>query len=144
VLSGGRTSLRRDDPAPPEARSAAGLARWLGVSGERIVLSETARTTAEEARALETLARRRGWRSVLLVTSATHLPRSVATFRRLTTLMITPVACDYLYAASDRGGTPTLASGIQDLLPDAGALNLTSVAVREGIGLIVYRLRGWV
>ena len=93
LVSGGRVSFAADDPASSEARSAAALARTLGVPQGQILLSEQARTTAEEASALNEMARRRGWRSVLLVTSATHLPRSVATFRHLTDLTIVPVAC---------------------------------------------------
>ena len=82
-------------PASSQARSAADLAGSLGVPADRILLSEQGRNTAEEARALDRMARAREWRSVLLVTSATHLPRSVATFRRLTGLTIIPVACDF-------------------------------------------------
>ena len=57
-----------------------------------MLLLEQPRNTAEEARALQQLAGARRWRSVLLVTSATHLPRALATFRRLAGVTVIPVA----------------------------------------------------
>jgi uncharacterized SAM-binding protein YcdF (DUF218 family) len=143
LLSGGKVSFNADDPAPPEARSAAALAGRLGVPTQRIVLSEAARNTAEEAQALQEMAERRGWRRVLLVTSATHLPRSLATFRRLTDLTIIPVACDFQLPARGSMGRPTLAGALMDLQPSASALAGTSQALRELMGLAAYRLRGW-
>jgi uncharacterized SAM-binding protein YcdF (DUF218 family) len=143
LVSGGRVTFTDDDPAPTEARSAAELARSLGVPPERILLSEQARNTAEEALALDSMARVRGWRSVLLVTSATHLPRSVATFRRLTGLTIIPVACDYQLASREAIGNLTPSSALIDLLPNAEALALTSMAMKESLGPWAYRMRGW-
>lgn len=143
LLSGGKVSFNAGDPAPPEARSAAALATRLGVSPSRIVLSEQARNTAEEAGALQEIAARRGWRTVLLVTSATHLPRSLATFRRLTDLTIIPVPCDFQLPARGSIGKPSLAGTLMDLQPSASALAGTSQALRELMGLAAYRLRGW-
>ncbi len=143
LVSGGVVSLRGQDPAPPEAQSAATLARWMGVDADRILLSDQARNTAEEARALRAIAASRNWHSVLLVTSARHLPRSVATFRHLTDLNIVPVACDFQVVDQGRGGHATAASLLDDVLPSAGALANTSTNLRELMGLAVYRLRGW-
>ena len=143
VLSGGRVTFRRDDPAPAEARSAATLARWLGVPAGTILLSEAARNTAEEAAAVQELANRQGWRSVLLVTTASHLPRATATFRARTDLTIVPVACDFLLEDPDRTGRRTPASLVFEIVPDARMLLATSTAMREVLGMLVYRLRGW-
>lgn len=144
VVSGGRVSFANDDPTPPEARYAATLATSLGVPPERIVRSEAPRTTAEEARAMAAIARERGWRSVLLVTSATHLPRATATFRRLSGLRIIPVACDFQLPKRELSGRPTPGSLVMDLLPSAGALASTTVSLKELVGLAAYRLRGWI
>ena len=143
VLSGGRVTFRRDDPAPAEARSAATLARWLGGPASTILLSEAARNTAEEAAAVQELANRQGWRSVLLVTTASHLPRATATFRARTDLTIVPVACDFLLEDPDRTGRGTPASLVFEIVPDARMLLATSTALREVLGMLVYRLRGW-
>lgn len=143
VLSGGRVTFRSEDPAPAEARSAAVLARWLGVPEGTILVSDTPRNTAEEAVAVQELAKRGNWRSVLLVTSASHLPRATATFRARTDLTVVPVACDFLLASPELAGRRNLASLALDLIPDARALWTTSEAMREGLGMVVYRIRGW-
>ncbi len=143
LVSGGRVSFMANDPAAPEARLAAALATSLGVPADRIVVSEEGRNTAEETRALVKLAEGRGWRSLLLVTSATHLPRSLATLRRATNLRIIPVACDFQLADRASFGTPTPAGVLLSVLPNAEALVLTTTAMREHLGLLVYRLRGW-
>lgn len=144
VFTGGKVALSAADPAASEARSAANLAAQLGLPAGRMLLLEQPRNTAEEARAVAGLAAARSWHSVLLVTSATHLPRAVATFRRLApTLTLIPVACDFQLPARNQLGSPTPASLLQDLLPDAEDLHLSTVALKEHLGLLIYRLRGW-
>jgi uncharacterized SAM-binding protein YcdF (DUF218 family) len=143
VVSGGRVGFNAGDPAPSEADTAARLAGELGVPADRIVRSGDPRNTGEEAEAIDRLARARGWRSLLLVTSASHLPRSLATFERRTRLRITPVATDFLLPARGAYGTPTLASVTMDLLPSASALELTTQMLKEHLGRLAYRWRGW-
>jgi uncharacterized SAM-binding protein YcdF (DUF218 family) len=143
VVSGGRVTFASGDPSPPEATYAATLAASLGVPPERIVRSEAPRNTAEEAMAMRAIARERGWRTLLLVTSATHLPRATATFRHLTDLRIVPVACDFQLAARNQSGQATAESLVLDLLPKAGSLASTTSSLKELLGLTVYRLRGW-
>jgi uncharacterized SAM-binding protein YcdF (DUF218 family) len=143
VVSGGRVTFNADDPTPPEATYAAALAQKLGVPAEQIVRSEGPRNTAEEAIAMGKIARERGWRSLLLVTSATHLPRATATFRHLSGLKIVPVACDFQLAARNQSGQTTGESLLLDLLPQAGALATTTSSLKELLGLFVYRLKGW-
>lgn len=145
LVSGGRVSFMANDPAVGEARLAKALATSLGVAADRIVTSEEGRNTAEEAGALVRVARQRGWSSLLLVTSATHLSRSLATLRRAAPeLRIIPVACDFQLADRSSFGTPTLAGSVLSVLPSAEALVLTTTALREHLGLLAYRLRGWV
>ncbi|MEB3172339.1 MAG: YdcF family protein [Cyanobacteriota bacterium] len=143
VFTGGKVKLTAGDPSSSEAASAAALAAALGLPPERMLLLEQPRNTAEEARALGQLAAERRWRSVLLVTSATHLPRAVATFKRLSRVNVVPVACDFQLPARDQRGRLTAASLLEELLPDAEELHLSTVALKEHLGLLVYRLRGW-
>jgi len=143
VTSGAQISFTAADPAPAEAFSAKALAEELGVPSQRIVPNPLSKTTAEEARDIGQLAKQRGWSKVLLVTSAFHLPRSLATFERRSGLQVIPVACDFLLPERQRLGSPTPGSVVQDLLPDAGALYLSSVALKEHLGLALYRLKGW-
>jgi uncharacterized SAM-binding protein YcdF (DUF218 family) len=143
VLTGGKVRLTAADPAASEARSAATLAAQLGLRPAQMLLLEQPRNTAEEARAVQQLAGQRRWRSVLLVTSATHLPRALATFRRLAEVTVIPVACDFQLPDQSQRGQLTAASLIEDLLPDAEDLHNSTVALKEHLGLLIYRLRGW-
>ena len=80
---------------------------------------------------------------MLLVTSAFHLPRSLATFDKRSGLTVIPIACDFLLPERERFGRPTPGSFVQDLLPSAEALYLSSLALKEHLGLALYRLKGW-
>jgi uncharacterized SAM-binding protein YcdF (DUF218 family) len=143
VFTGGKVKLSAADPGEPEARSAARLAGTLGLPATRMVLLDQPRNTAEEARALGQLAQARRWRRVLLVTSATHLPRALATFQRLSSIEVVPVACDFVLPQRDQMGSPTAASMLEDLLPDAEDLHSSTVVLKEYLGLLIYRWRGW-
>lgn len=105
----------------------------MGIGPERIILEERARNTYENAvltRAL--LAPQPGQRWVL-VTSAYHMPRSVAVFRQAG-MEVWPLPVDY--RTRDAGDLVRLF----DRIP-AGHERL-DLAVREWIGLIAYRLAG--
>lgn len=143
VTSGGRVSFTGHDPAPPEALWARDLAQELGLPADRILINPGSRTTAEEARDIGALGRRRGWSRVLLVTSAFHMPRSLATFQQRSGLTVVPVACDYQLPDRAHYGKPTLGNTLKSLLPDAEALYLSTLALKEHLGLAIYRLRGW-
>ena len=110
---------------------------------EQILLNPNSRTTAEEARDIGQLGRRRGWTRVLLVTSAFHMPRSLASFQQRSGLEVVPVACDYQLPSRANYGDPTAGSVLKSLLPDAEFLYLSTVALKEHIGLAAYRLKGW-
>lgn len=147
VVSGGRVSFTAADPRPPEAVNARRLAEELGVPAAAILSLDTPRTTAEEATQFAVMARRHRWRSVLLVTSALHLPRATATFRhRLSrqrpAVRVWPVATDFLLEPPAGRGGVTVGSLLLDLIPDAGSLALSTSVLREWVGLVVYRWRG--
>lgn len=143
VTSGDRVSFTGNDPAPPEALWARDLAQELGLPANRILINPGSRTTAEEARDIGALGQQRGWSRVLLVTSAFHMPRSLATFQQRSGLEVVPVACDYQLPDRAHYGKPTLGNTVKGLLPEAEALYLSTLALKEHLGLVIYRLRGW-
>ena len=71
------------------------------------------------------------------------MPRALATVEHLNKVRVIPVACDYQLPRRGLLGKPTAASVIEDVLPDAEDLYLSTVALKEHLGLLVYRLRGW-
>jgi uncharacterized SAM-binding protein YcdF (DUF218 family) len=78
LLSGGHVG------APPaEAELMRLLALQQGVAEDRIVIEDRARNTFENALYTGRIMRERGWRRVVVVTDAFHLPRALYVFRRL-------------------------------------------------------------
>lgn len=143
VTSGARVGFTAHDPAPAEALSARSLALDLGARPGQILVNAGSRTTAEEAAQIGALGRQRGWRRILLVTSGFHMQRSLATFRTRSGLEVIPVSCDFQLPARGSYGSPSPGSLALDLLPEANALALSTMALKEHLGLSVYRLRGW-
>src|ERR1019366_7836195 len=72
------------------------LVEW-GVPRTAILVDARSRTTRENAVETERILTARGARSLLLVTSALHMPRAVAAFRK-TRLSVIPSPTDYLIA----------------------------------------------
>lgn len=119
---------------PPEATFlAAQLERW-GLPADRIVVEPRSRNTRENAVESARIVRERGWTSLVLVTSAAHMPRALGCFRALG-LEPAPYPVD---AHSTRWHLEPGA-----LLPRAEHLARSTVVLRELAGRVIYRLRGW-
>jgi uncharacterized SAM-binding protein YcdF (DUF218 family) len=107
----------------------------LGVPADAILVERQSRNTRENAVDTATLWREKGFRSGLLVTSAIHMPRAIATFRAVG-LNLTPWPADF-HVDHSSGYT------IFDFLPDAHWLALTTASVKEWLGLAVYQWLAW-
>lgn len=79
---------------------------------------------------------RRGIERIILVTSAIHMPRAAGAFRK--------VGFDVVAAPADFQTGWGESSAMCRWIPATGALGGSSRALREWLGLSVYRLRGWV
>jgi len=144
ILSGGNIdwlSTRMQTPAEEMAT----LLDLMGVPPEAMVLQTRSRNTYEDALFSSELLRERGIERILLVTSAFHMPRSVALFRH-TGLDVIPAPVDFsVTEASWRDLTSgDLRGRMLGFFPSAGNLSQTSNAIKEYLGILVYRLRGWV
>ncbi len=121
--------------AYPEGAVMRDMLMTLGVPAEVIEVGTTSRNTYENATEARTILRGPPFASVLLVTSAAHMPRALAVFRKAG-FAAEPAPCDF--RSNDR-----LTATALDWLPQAGAFAMTSNAVREWIGYYFYRWRGW-
>jgi uncharacterized SAM-binding protein YcdF (DUF218 family) len=133
VVSGGRQPW--DEGQGPEAVAMLEFLTDLGVPEDRILLEGRSRNTYDNARETGELLAERGIERLILVTSAMHMPRAAATFRAAG-MNVVPAPTDYEVTAQ-QGRT------LLDFLPDAEALEGSSRAFREYLGLWVYRQRGW-
>jgi uncharacterized SAM-binding protein YcdF (DUF218 family) len=131
VLVSAGVVLPQPGDVPEAERLAAKLEAW-GVPPERIVVEATSRNTRENAIESGRIAAARGWRTLLLVTSAAHVPRAVGCFRAVgIELDVLPVD----HRAGDGRG--------RGWLPRAGALAKSTDAIRELAGRVVYRVAGY-
>lgn len=111
------------------------LARW-GVPADAMLPLGPNRDTHDEALKVRTLAAERGWKRVLLVTSANHMRRASATFRHLG-IEVTPAPCNFLTSVGT--GEVPFFSGV------SGSDGFTKVGfwLHEEIGWLEYWRRGW-
>ena len=110
------------------------LVRW-GVPEDVILLEASSRNTRENALYTKNVVDSIHCEKALLVTSAAHMPRSLAAFRAVG-ISATPVSTDVRAAETDQ-------VTVIDFLPDARALRHSSDAIREMVGQWVYELKGW-
>lgn len=99
---------------------------------DQIRLTPLVQNTAEEAYEVARMLPE-GSRHILLVTSAYHMPRARSQFESQG-LTVTPYPVDLRVGVR--------AFTILDLLPEASALERTSLAFREALGRVFYSLRG--
>jgi uncharacterized SAM-binding protein YcdF (DUF218 family) len=130
LLSGGLVF-----PQPGEVveadRLAAKLAQW-GVTPAQIVVETSSRNTRENAIETGRLAASRGWKLLLVVTSAAHAPRALGCFRAVG---LEPDILPVDRRAGDWKGL--------GWLPRADALNRSTDAIHELAGRVAYRLAGY-
>jgi uncharacterized SAM-binding protein YcdF (DUF218 family) len=128
-------NLQWQQTRAPEAEQIAYLLKEWGVPRDALIIEDQSRNTVENAARSKPVWDAHGFRSGLLVTSAFHMPRALAVFRR--------AGVDVEPSPADFGGRPLLEGGILSFMPDAAALQTSSLMVREWIGMLVYRIRGW-
>ena len=132
VVSGGMNE--RAGALTPESIPMRDMMIDLGVPADQILLEASSQNTYEQALRLRSLLDAHGIENFVLVTSPTHMRRAMATF-------------------IGRGFNPIPSSSAQHVegflsdqwvfLPDSDALEASRLAMREGMALIYYALRGW-
>jgi uncharacterized SAM-binding protein YcdF (DUF218 family) len=131
IFTGGVGSLLYGGPT--EGELARRFYASLGIAASRVTIEEESRDTAENARFTWPLAAPKPGERWLLVTSAFHMPRAIGAFRRVG-FAVEAYPVDYR------------TRGVEDLArPFASlgeGLRRTDVAVREWIGLVIYRVAG--
>lgn len=139
IVSGGRAEWFGEG-GNPESDDMAAIAMALGVPTSAIAQDATSLNTRENAVNVKAIMQQRGLKKILLVTSALHMPRSLAIFRKLE-IEVIAAPTDFLTVSNtnEKG----FAGNLFDLLPDADALKNTTNALKEIVGTLVYRLVGW-
>jgi uncharacterized SAM-binding protein YcdF (DUF218 family) len=134
VVSGGNLPWRRQEVL--EAELAAGLLHEWGVPRSALLIEGGSANTRQNALNTRQLLEQHGLHRVLLVTSAMHMPRALAAFRSAGVDAV-PSPTDYT-VVDESPHTPL------DFLPNSEDLARTTRAIKEYLGLGVYRWRGWI
>lgn len=128
----------------PEAPAMAYFMSVAGVPEDALTLEIQSRNTYENAVETSKLLEGQNIERIILVTSAMHMPRSIKIFSRFGCEVI-PAPTDFLLTQADWDyyTRPNLAIQFRNLLPRADNLNVTTDALKEYLGILVYGLRGW-
>lgn len=128
----------------PGSAVMAELLTLCGVPKEAILQETVSVNTYENAAETVKMLQAQGIDRIVLVTSAMHMPRSMALFAKYD-LAVTAAPTDFLATDGEIAyyAQPDLGVQLVHFLPDAGSLEKTSMAIKELIGIAVYRLRGW-
>ncbi len=132
----------------PAASSPAGemttLLQFLGVPQNAIWLEPASQNTYENAVNACRMLKEAGLTRAYLVTSAMHMPRSLALFQKQGCSVI-PAPTDYnvTFQGWEDLWHPRFPGVLVDLLPNANHLALLTSALKEYLGMAIYSLRGW-
>lgn len=131
LVSGGDGSL--SGRYEGDAAVAARFFDAFGIAPERLIRETGSRTTFENVTETKALLAENGLSGCLLVTSAFHMPRSVGLFRKAG-LDVLPWPTDYRTTGEARLAL--------DVTQPSTNSQLTTTALREWTGLLLYRLAG--
>ncbi len=134
IISGGSGSAMDQ-----EASEAHLLSKYFvpefGIPIERILTDGTSRNTFENAANTSKILNKHGLKRPVLITSASHMPRALACFRKQG-IEPFPYPVDFI----SRLGRLNIAS----FLPKASSLAVTNRAIHEYVGLLAYRIMGYI
>ncbi len=139
IVTGGRAAWLGAG-GPPESEDMVSLAEAMGVPRRAILTDSSSLNTYENARNVKVILRQKGLQQVLLVTSALHMPRALAIFDKQK-IPAFPAPTDYLVVESQ--ARKNFWASLLDWLPEAESLRNTTRALKEYVGLGIYRLKGW-
>lgn len=143
LVSGGNINWSSWGSSTPASEMVV-LLEMLGVPEQALWIQDRSQNTREDAEFSKVILNEKRIEEIILVTSALHMPRSVALFEKQgfkvipapTDFKITQAGWENLWKAS-------LESYMIALFPSTENLSSTSVALKEYIGLIIYRFLGW-
>ncbi|MGI0487555.1 YdcF family protein [Pantanalinema rosaneae CENA516] len=141
ILAGGRIDWWGDQPS--ESADMAAIVELMGVPKSAILQEPDSLTTYENAVNVKKILDAQGIRQILLVTSAMHMPRSLLIFQKQGIDAI-PAPVDFLTTDRDlQAMQSSPQSVLLTLMPEADRLKETTRALKEYLGTVIYRLRGW-
>lgn len=143
LLSGGSARLAGGSDST-DAGNMANVLVDIGIPREALVLETTSRNTRENALETWSILSGQEIERIVLVTSASHMPRAESVFRAVG-FDVVPAPTDF--QVTQQGWAyctrPHVLVQLHNLIPAAFYLDQTTRALKEYVGLVVYGLRGW-
>ncbi|MCE1252337.1 MAG: YdcF family protein [Anaerolineae bacterium] len=141
LLSGGNITWMADSSTSTPASEMADILALTRVPADAIWLENKSLNTAENASFCKEILQAKGIRSIILVTSAMHMPRAKALFERQG-LQVIPAPVDFTItqAGWDSATQLNIPNQIINFFPNASSLSLTTNVLKEYFGIIVYGL----
>ena len=142
LLSGGTLDWVESLGTP--ARQMAEILEMMAIPSEALWLEERSRNTYENALYSAEILHQEGIQQILLVTSASHMPRSVGVFEAQG-FDVVPLPTDFVVTKSpqEMTGKINLETVLLGLVPSVDNMALTTRMLKEYIGIFVYKMRGW-
>lgn len=128
ILPGGSSFSQKT----AEAEVAARTLRACGIEDKNLIIERKSCNTSENAKFTKQLCQAMGFKKVILVTSASHLPRSTMLFRR--------EGMDVVPYPSDFRTDNELKLDVSTFTPNRFSLNNTSSALKEYLGILAIKL----
>jgi uncharacterized SAM-binding protein YcdF (DUF218 family) len=143
IASGGRVAWNGEDQSKGEAQDMASLMVMMGVPQTAIVLEPKSLNTYQNAVNVKQILEEKNINEIILVTSAFHMPRAIAIFQKLG-ITAYPAPTDFLVDQADREPSTTIQDFILDSFPQADNIAFNTKALKEYIGHLIYRFKGWI
>lgn len=141
ILSGGR--IEWFGKGTPESEDMATILTSIGIPKEALIQEPDSLNTYQNAVNVRKILEQRNIKRVLLVTSALHMPRSLLIFQKQN-IDVIAAPTDFLVSTGElQELTSTPKAAILNLLPDTSNIDQFTSALKEYIGIVIYRLRGW-
>ncbi|MEM4271303.1 MAG: YdcF family protein [Candidatus Pacearchaeota archaeon] len=133
LFTGGSGILFQEDAI--ESKHAFQILTSLGIPKDKIILESKSKNTYENALYVSKILKEQNWKKIILITSAFHMKRASLCFQKLG-IEVIPYPTDYR----------TLKREINwdTLVPSVGALETSTIAIKEWIGLVVYTWSGYI
>jgi uncharacterized SAM-binding protein YcdF (DUF218 family) len=141
IVSGGRIIWKGG--GNPESEDLTNLLVTMGVPKADIIPESDSMNTRDNGVYVQKILKANNFKTILLVTSAMHMPRSMAIFKHLGIKAIAaPTDFRVSQLELDEPNLQT-ESVILSLMPNEERLAVTTSAIREYIGMWVYKVKDW-
>lgn len=143
LLSGGDIDFLDQSDSTPAGDMAA-LLKLMGVPESALILQDQSQNTYEDALYSCELIKTAGYKNVVLVTSAMHMPRSMKLFTKQgCTVLPAPTDFTITEAAWQNTWHPSFEEFIINLVPSYSNLSQVTKSMKEYLGMFTYFLKGW-